>query len=70
MGGSELERTDDFQKFCEAGLDRIQLLRIRIGLGLKNFTVRSSPVAGGTFSDSDSAPVPKFWNPGPAIFQI
>jgi len=27
-------------------------------------------VAGVTFSDSDSAPVPKFLNPGPAIFQI
>jgi len=25
-----------------SGLDRIQLLRIRTGLGLKNFTVRSS----------------------------
>jgi len=22
------------------------------------------------FSDPDCAPVPKFWNPGPAIFQI
>jgi len=27
-------------------------------------------VAGVIFSDSDSAPVPKFLNPGPAIFQI
>ena len=27
-------------------------------------------VTGVTFSDSDSAPVPKFFNPGPAIFQI
>ena len=29
-------------------------------------------VAGVTFSDSDSAPVTKFWNPdpGPAIFLI
>jgi len=31
-------------------------------------------VAGVAFSDSESAPVPKFWNPGPdpgtAIFQI
>jgi len=27
-------------------------------------------VAGVTFSDSDSAPVSKFLNPGPAIFQI
>jgi len=29
-----------------------------------------SEVAGVTFSDSDSAPVPKFFNPGPAILQI
>ena len=33
-----------------------------------------SDVAGVTFSDSDSTPVPKCWNagpdPGPAIFQI
>jgi len=34
--------SDDFQKFCGLGLDRIQFYRIRIGLGLKNFTVRSS----------------------------
>jgi len=27
-------------------------------------------VARVTFSDSDSPPVPKFSNPGPAIFQI
>jgi len=42
MGLSRLDRADDFKKFCRSGLDRIQLLRIRIGLGLKNFTVRSS----------------------------
>ena len=42
MGGSWLDRTDDFQKFCGSGLDWIQFLRIRIGLGLKSFTVRSS----------------------------
>jgi len=35
MGGSRLDWTDDFQKFCRAGLERIQLLQIRIGLGLK-----------------------------------
>jgi len=34
--------TGDFQKFCRPGLDRIQFYRIRIGLGLKNFTVRPS----------------------------
>jgi len=27
-------------------------------------------VAGVTFSDSDSAPVPTFFNPGPAILHI
>jgi len=42
MSGSGLDRTDDFQKFCSSGLDRIQFLRIRIGLRLKNFTVSSS----------------------------
>jgi len=35
-------RTDDFQKFCESGLYRIQLLGIMIGLELKYFTVCSS----------------------------
>jgi len=44
MSGLGLDRTDDFQKFCRSGLDWIQLLRIRIGLGLNNFTVRSSLV--------------------------
>ena len=39
IGGSGLDRTDDFQKFCGSGLDRIQFYRIRTGLGLKNFTV-------------------------------
>jgi len=42
MGGSGLNRTDDFQKFCGSGLDRIQFYPIRTGLGLKNFTVHSS----------------------------
>jgi len=41
MGGSGLDRTDVFQKFCVSGLDRIQFYQIRTGLGLKNFTVRS-----------------------------
>jgi len=31
-----------FKSFSGSGLDRIQFLRNRIGLGLKNFTVRSS----------------------------
>jgi len=42
IGGSGLDRTDDFQKFCESVLDRLQFYRIRTGLGLKNFAVRSS----------------------------
>jgi len=42
MGGSGLDWIDGFQKFCGSGLDRIQLLRIRIGVGLNNFTVCSS----------------------------
>jgi len=33
-GRSGLDRTDDFQKFCGSGLDRIQYYRIRTGLGL------------------------------------
>jgi len=41
MSGSGLDRTEDLKKFCGSGLDRIHFLRIRIGLGLKNFTVRS-----------------------------
>jgi len=40
IGGSGLGRTDDFQKFCRFGSDSI--LRIKIGLGLKNLSVRSS----------------------------
>jgi len=39
MGGSGLDPIDDFEKFCKSRLDRIQFLWIRIGLGLKNFTV-------------------------------
>jgi len=42
MGGSGLDRTDDFHKFCGSGLDRIQYFPVRTGLGLKNFAVRSS----------------------------
>ena len=45
-GGSGLDRTYDFQKFCGSGLDRIQFYRIRTGLGQKNFTVRSSLQCG------------------------
>ena len=39
---------------------------------LQRYMTRPLEVAGVTFSDSDSAPVPKFLNPdpGPAIFQI
>jgi len=46
MGGSALDWTDDFQEICGSGLDRIQFCRIRTGLRLKNFTVRSSLVNG------------------------
>jgi len=49
IGGSGLDRTDDFQKFCGSRLDRIQFYRIRTGLGLKKFTVRSSLVAVAFF---------------------
>jgi len=47
MGGSALDRTNDFQKFCESGLDRIQLLRVWTWLGLNNFTVWSSLIDSG-----------------------
>ena len=47
VGGTRLDRTDGFQKFYGSGLDRIQFHWIRTGLGLKNFTVRSS--LQGTF---------------------
>jgi len=39
-----LERAIEFQKFCRSALDRIQFCRIKTGLGLKNFAVRSSLV--------------------------
>ena len=42
MGESGLDWTDDLKKICGSGLDWIQFLQIRIGLGLKNFRVRSS----------------------------
>jgi len=44
MGGTELDWTDDFQNICRSGVERIQFYLIRTGLGLKNFTVRSSLV--------------------------
>jgi len=42
IGRSGLDRTHDFQKFGGSGLDWIQFCRSRTGLGLKNFTIRSS----------------------------
>jgi len=33
-------------------------------------TMLIAEVAGVTFSDSNSVPVSKFWNPGPVMFQI
>ena len=47
-----LDRTDDFQKFCGSGLDWIQFLRIRIGLGLKSLSVRSSLNSTGSGNGS------------------
>ena len=44
MADQGLDRTEDFQRFCGSRLDRIQIDRIT-GLGLKNFTVRSSLLA-------------------------
>jgi len=46
MDGSGLDRSDNLKKFCGSGLDRIQFLQIRIGLGLNNFIVRSSLIHG------------------------
>jgi len=46
MDGSGLDRTDDFQKICESGLNRIQFFWIRTGLGVKKFTVHSSLIRG------------------------
>jgi len=37
---------------------------------LKHLLKQRTEVAGVTFSDSDSAPVPNFFNPGPSILQI
>jgi len=52
VGGSGLDQTDDFQKFCSSRLDPIQSLRIRIGLELKNFTVGSSLLRAVAASNS------------------
>jgi len=47
-----------FSKICESGLDRIQFYRIRTGLGLKNFTVRSSlQHSGRGHSSNDLEPL-------------
>jgi len=45
IGGSGLDRTDDFEKFCGSRLDQIQFYQIKTGLGLENFTVHSSLLA-------------------------
>jgi len=34
-----MDRTDNFENSCGSGLDQIQFLWIRTGLGLKHFTV-------------------------------
>ena len=61
MGGSGLDQTDDFQKFCRSGLDWIQLLQIKIGLGLKNFTVRSSLIPTTSYSRGINITTEKCW---------
>jgi len=61
MDGLGLDRTDDFEKFCGSGLDRIQLYRIRTGLGLKNFTVRSSLLANRSGTGSRVAELTLAW---------
>jgi len=38
--------------------------------GCNLLLISEAELAGVTFSDSDSATVPKFWNPGPVIIQI
>ena len=58
VGESGLDRTDDFQKFCGSGLDWIQFHRIRAGLGLKNFTGRSFPLAS---RDEHGSGLKQFW---------
>jgi len=54
-------------------LDEICLPQ-RLSVRKKNLEIPKTEVAGVTFLDSDSAPVPKFWNlgpdPGPAIFKF
>ena len=52
MGGSGLDRTDDFQKFCRSGLDRIQFYWIRTGFWLKNSTAHSSLLYSGYASNT------------------
>ena len=44
MGGSGLDRTEHFRKFCGSGLTRIQFFRNRTGLELKNFSLLVSAV--------------------------
>ena len=56
IGGSGLDRTGDFQKFCRSRLDRIQFYRIKIGLGLKNLSVRSSLVSKSSSTRHSNCP--------------
>ena len=60
MGRSGLYRTEDFQKFCGSGLDRIQFYRIRTGLRLKIFTVRSSLTESPKLSLSPGTGNPRY----------
>ena len=67
MGGSGLDRTNDFQRFWGSGLDWTQFLQIRIGLGLKNFTVRSSLSQRWTDLRSRSSPEFLKLSPSPTL---
>ena len=58
MGGSGLDRTDECQTFCASGLDRIQFYRIRTGLELKIYTVRSSFVLSPYFQGGQMLVLP------------
>jgi len=65
-------RVTFFTKWLDSSHSHWLETRVRV-IFTKSLTVwwtNLAEVAGVTFSDSDSAPFPKFWNPDPAIFQI
>jgi len=60
---------------CRIGSFLSHTLKLRITVQMVHFLLKHllkqrTEVAGVTFSDSDSAPVPNFFNPGPSILQI